>query len=353
MEITYCKMSSSITKPVLVTGGSGFLGSWCVKILLDRGFMVHTTVRNEEKAQFLRNLPGATERLRIFPGVDLLEDGSFDDAMKGCECVLHTASPFYMVGGTEESLVVPAVTGTRNVLNSCRKHGVSKVVLTSSTAAVYVTYGTVPVDHVYTGCDWSPEDLLREHSNWYCLSKTKAEALAWEMSREDGCPYQLAVMNPTLILGPQLPGQPHLNTSSAVVVGFMDGGMSEIENSCKSIVDVRDVALAHVAALEHPEAFGHRFLLVGGSPHMRDIAEAVRRALPEELQRHVPTAISDKLPPAVMAAPPPHPVLYDVSPSEQILGLSYVPVEEMIRTAVDSLLQNGFTSRSMYSTDKL
>lgn len=258
-----------------------------------------------------------------------------------------------MAGGSEDALVVPAVTGTRNVLSSCRKNGVKKVVLTSSTAAIYVTYGTLPADHIYTEADWTSEDLVREKCNWYCLSKTKAEKLAWEMSREEGCPFQLAVMNPTLIFGPQLPGQPHLNTSQAAVVGYMDGDMTELENACKSVVDVRDVAEAHVAALEHPEAFGRRFLLIAGSPHHSEIANAVRNALPDELKGNVPTTVSSSLPPAVMAAPAPHPVLYDASPSEQILGIKYISVDEMVRASVETLLSNGFNSRTMYSTDKL
>ena len=220
-------------------------------------------------------------------------------------------------------------------------------------SAVYVTYGTLPIDHIYTENDWSAEGLMRENGNWYCLSKTKAETLAWEMSKEEGCPYQLAVMNPTLILGPLLPGQPHLNTSSAAIVTYMDGGMSEMENACKSIVDVRDVAEAHVAALERPEAFGHRFLLIAGSPHQKDIANAVRNALPDEMKGNVPTHVGDSTPAPVMAAPAPHPVLYDASPSEQILGISYISVNDMIRASVETLLRNGFDNRSKYSTDKL
>jgi nucleoside-diphosphate-sugar epimerase len=237
-----------LTTPVCVTGGSGFLGSWCVKLLLERGYTVHTTTRSKARSAFLNDLPGAESRLKIFDGVDLLAPGSFADAIRGCDAVLHTASPFFMQGGTEAALVTPAVEGTRNVLTTCRELGVKKVALTSSTAAVYVTYGSTPVDYVFSDADWSPEALLREKSNWYCLSKTLAEKLAWEMSREEGCPFQLAVrappplvtpsssglhllhnllrmrtvctqvLNPTLILGPMLRGQPLLHTSAAALV---------------------------------------------------------------------------------------------------------------------------------------
>lgn len=273
--------------------------------------------------------------------------------MNGCDAVLHTASPFFFAGGTEDSLVVPAVTGTRNVLDACRKLGVKQVVLTASTACVYTDYATRPDDHLYTDQDWSPEPPMRGKENWYALSKTLAEKLAWEMSKEEGCPYKLSVMNPTLIFGPQLPGQPHLNTSSSAVVVYIDGSMSEIPNACKTIVDVRDVAEAHVAALDSIEAFGKRFLLIGGSPHSREIADAARDALPEDLKKNVPTKLSESFPPQVMGPAPPRPVLYDASPSEKILGLTYKSTAEMVGSSVRSLLENGFNSSEMYSIHKL
>ena len=184
--------------PVCVTGGTGFLGSWCIKYLLDRNYIVHTTVRSSSKCGFLKALPGAAERLVIFEGVDLLAKGAFTEAFRGCSAVLHTASPFFMAGGTEESLVKPALEGTRNVLTSCAELGIKKVVLTSSTASVYVMYGKLSDDHVYTGADWSDEAAMRARKSWYPLSKCVAEKLAWKMCEEAG--ISLVVLNPTWIL---------------------------------------------------------------------------------------------------------------------------------------------------------
>jgi nucleoside-diphosphate-sugar epimerase len=148
-------------------------------------------------------LPNAKENLKIFSGVDLLCNGSYEVAMHGCSYVLHTASPFF--ASTEEDiLVVPALEGTRNVLNTCNKLGVKKVILTSSTAAIYVNYGKLSEDHIYTEDDWSDETLLRENCNWYCVSKVAAEKLAWDMSKAEGSTFQLATINPTLVLGPLL-----------------------------------------------------------------------------------------------------------------------------------------------------
>ena len=149
------------SETVCLTGASGFLGSWVVKYLLDRGYTVHATVRSAAKASYLMSLPGAEQRLKIFDGVDLLVPDAFDAAMTGCDACVHTASPFFIAGGTEDSLVTPAVDVTRNVLAACVKAGINKVVLTSSTAAIYVAYGTKPEDHVWTGDDWTDEALVR------------------------------------------------------------------------------------------------------------------------------------------------------------------------------------------------
>ena len=206
---------------VCVTGGSGFLGSWCVKYALEQGWQVRATTRSIGKASFLKALPGAAERLTIVAGCDLQVPGSFDAAIDGCDAVLHTASPFFFVGGSRANLVAPALEGTKNVLDACTRFGVTKVALTSSTAAVYVAYGTKSNDHVYTAADWSDVALMEQHENWYCLSKTLAEREAWALATQPGCPWKLATMNPCWILGPMLNGQPHLNTSSNGLVEYV------------------------------------------------------------------------------------------------------------------------------------
>jgi nucleoside-diphosphate-sugar epimerase len=145
-----------------------------------------------------------------------------------------------------------------------------------------------------------------------------------------------------------------LNTSSASILGLIDGSWSEIPNTCRAIVDVRDVAAAHVNALERwDQAAGRRFVLVESSPHFRDIADVVRGYVPEDLKAKVPTAVSSVVGPKVMGNPPPNPVLFDNTPSKEILGIDYHSGPDMITIAVDSLLANGFNSSSQYSKDKL
>ena len=201
-------MSLVTSSPICVTGGSGFLASWCVKMLLEKGFKVHATTRKMEKALFLRNLDGASEdNLKIFDGCDFNSPGSFDKAVEGCYAVIHCASPFFNAGGTRENLVEPAVAGTEMVLNACKKYNVQRVTLTASSACVIVDYGTKAEasdtgNYVYTEADFSPADILEEKKNYYSLSKLYAEQRAWELSKEEGCPYKLCVLNPSLIWGP-------------------------------------------------------------------------------------------------------------------------------------------------------
>jgi nucleoside-diphosphate-sugar epimerase len=192
--------------PICVTGGSGFLAAWVVKKLLEKGYKVHATTRRMEKALFLKDMPGATTNLSIFDGCDFNIPNSFDEAIDGCDSVIHCASPFFNAGGTRENLVEPAVAGTEMVLNACKKYKVSKVTLTASSACVIVDYGTKAAasdtgNHVYTDADFSPQDILEEKKNWYSLSKLLGELKAWELSKEPDCPYKLCVLNPSLIWG--------------------------------------------------------------------------------------------------------------------------------------------------------
>jgi nucleoside-diphosphate-sugar epimerase len=277
-----------------VTGATGYISSYVVKLLLERGYTVRGTTRSTapEKVAHLTTLPGAAERLKLFEA-DLLNEGAYDAAITGCIGVFHMASPFFLAGQTEEALIPPAVEGTKNVISSCIKLGVKKVVLTSSTAAVYVQYGAKPPEYVYTEADWSNEEAMRSHSFWYALSKQLAEKVAW--SAVEGTDVSLVTMNPCLVVGPML--QPGLNTSCAAVLAYMNGSKKEVEASPKAIVDVRDVALAHVLGMEKGDYEG-RTLLIGASFPWGDAKEWLADAVPE-CATGFPTAQEDRstLPP--------------------------------------------------------
>ena len=258
---------------VTVTGASGFIASHLVAQLLERGYRVRGTVRSLErpgKYQFLRDLPGADERLELVEG-ELLEPGSYDEAVDGAAIVFHTASPYAVdVDDPQRDLIDPALEGTRNVLGSCqRAGGVERVVLTSSMAAI----SDEPIPgHVFTEEDWNTRSTLDR--NPYYLSKTLAERAAWEFVEDPEVGFDLVVINPYMVVGPSL--TPSLNTSNAVLKDILEGTYPGIMDLSWGFVDVRDVARAHVLAAETPEAQG-RYLTANTDLHMRQIVELLGR----------------------------------------------------------------------------
>ncbi|KAK9715743.1 hypothetical protein RND81_06G186400 [Saponaria officinalis] len=211
-------------KKVCVTGASGFIASWIVKLLLERGYVVHATVRNlndETKTKHLVEMEGAKTRLHMYEA-NLLEEGSFDKAIHGCCAVFHTASPvLFVTPNPQEDLIDPALKGTQNVLASCAKTPtVKRVIITSSTVAVthggrHVTPETI-VDETWFS---TPEGCKGIPGEWYILSKTLAETAAWKYAKEKG--MDLISINPALVIGPML--QPHTNWSSDVVFNLVNG----------------------------------------------------------------------------------------------------------------------------------
>jgi len=319
-------------KLVCVTGASGFIASHLVKVLLDRGYRVRATVRdknNTEKNKHLTSLPGANERLHLY-SADLLHDGVFDEVVDGVECVFHTASPFFINYSTnaEKELLEPAEKGTSNVLNSVnRAASVKRVVLTSSMASVLYNFGKRPADHVYTEQDWSDDKAMREKASWYPLSKTLAERKAWEVASQQNR-WSLVVINPTLVVGPLL--QKSLNTSSEIILDYLNGKKQKISTGSLGLVDVRDVALAHVLAFENPQASGRYVTMTAALPWVDIVAEL--RKVAREPQR-IPTEVDE--------GPISSPTLFDNSKLVSLLG-SLHSVSEMLKDTVESLYENGF-----------
>ncbi len=333
-------------EPILVTGGTGFLASWIIKILLERGYKVHTTTRHEKNTLFLKKLKNADELLTIFTGVDLMEEGSFEEAIKGCKSVIHTAGPFANVGNYED-IVLPSIKGVENILNSCSKNNIEKVVFTSSMIAVYANNN--PADYIYSSKDWSNKDKLIDNKKWYPLSKTLSEKLAWEIQSENS--FKMAVMNPCMIFGPQLPHQPRLNTSSYKLIPLIDGSLKEIENYYTNIFDVRDVAEAHVFAvlsdINDNNIWGKRFLLQSTTLHWLDIVNIVREVVPEEFKDKVPLHLSS-LQPNFFGSQRPHPILINKDDSIKYLNVNYRDPKESIKDSILSSIENGFVSSNQY-----
>lgn len=256
------------TAPVLVTGASGFIGSQIIADLLARGYRVRGTVRDLSKRkgyEHLLGLPGAAERLEIV-AAELFDQAAFDRAVEGCEYVIHGASPYAVnVKDPQKDLVEPAIQGTQSALRASAKHGVKRVVLTSSMAAIT---DEPESDRPLTEEDWNEKSSL-ERTPYY-FSKTLAEREAWRIVREESPQLDLVVINPFLVIGPSL--APTLNASNQVFVDLYKGVYPGILRITFGVVDVRDVSSAHVRALENPAATG-RYICYHENLPMRELVE--------------------------------------------------------------------------------
>jgi len=248
---------------ILVTGGSGFIGSHCVLQLLAAGHRVRTTVRSLDRETGVRamlKVGGAEPGDRLsFVAADLERDAGWPQAVAGCEYVLHVASPFPAnVPKHEDELIKPAREGALRVLRASRDAGVKRVVLTSSFAAV--GYGHEAQQAPFDERSWTdPSDATVSP---YAKSKTLAERAAWDFIAKEGGGLELSAVNPVAVFGPAL--GPDLSTSVLVLKRLLDGAMPGCPRLYFGVVDVRDVADLHVRAMTHPAAKGERFLAVAG-----------------------------------------------------------------------------------------
>ncbi|KAG8388985.1 hypothetical protein BUALT_Bualt02G0182400 [Buddleja alternifolia] len=316
-------------KTVCVTGASGYIASWLVKFLLQRGYTVKASVRDTsdpKKTQHLLSLDGAKERLHLIKA-DLMEEGSFDAVVDGCDGVFHTASPFYhATKDPQAELIDPALKGTLNVLRSCAKTpSVKRVVLTSSIASVAYNYKPKTPQVLVDESWWSDPEFCVQTQKWYVLSKTLAEDAAWKFVKDKR--IELVAINPPMVVGPLL--QPTLNTSSAAVLNLINGAET-YPNSTYGWADVRDVANAHILAFENPSANG-RYLTVESVAHYSEIVKLLRQLYPT-------------LPlPKKCADDKPFVAKYQVSKERaKSLGLEFTPLEQTIKEAVESLKEKGF-----------
>jgi nucleoside-diphosphate-sugar epimerase len=273
---------------ILVTGGSGFIGSHCILQLLAAGHQVRTTLRSLKREGDVRAMlkEGSAEpgdRLS-FIAADLVNDAGWPEAVAGCDYVLHVASPLPpSVPKNEDELIVPAVEGTLRVLRASRDAGVKRVVLTSSFAAI--GYGHEQRTAPFTETDWT--DPNGNDVQPYTKSKTLAERAAWDFIAKEGGNLELSVVNPVGVFGPVL--GPDYSTSILMVQRLMDGAVPGCPRLYFGVVDVRDVADLHVRAMTNPAAKGERFLAVAGDfMTMLDIAKVLKARMGAAAKR-VPT----------------------------------------------------------------
>jgi dihydroflavonol-4-reductase len=276
---------------VLVTGGTGFLGGWCVAELLKRGHEVRTTVRDLAREQAVRDAvtaAGAQDGARLtVHAADLTSDDGWAQAADGCRYVLHVASPFPPVQPKDpDELIVPARDGALRVLRAALDAGAERVVMTSSVAAIRGKRPSTP-QTPWTEADWTDgNDTSRTP---YVRSKTLAEQAAWEHVRSAGAEDRLAVVNPGAIIGPAL-NDDH-SYSLQAIQRLVNGSMPAAPRLGFTFVDVRDVAELHLLAMTSPAAGGERFIAADQFLWVADVARVLRERLGDQASK-VPTRVA-------------------------------------------------------------
>ena len=340
--------------PVLVTGGNGYIASWLVKYLLEDGVDVRATVRdpsNTDKVGHLMQLADESMGTLTLYRADLLEEGSFDEAMDGCEVVFHTASPFVISGikDPQKDLVDPAVKGTRNALESANRiSSVKRVVLTSSVVSIYgdaVDLKGIDGD-AFTEEHWNTTSSLSHQP--YPFSKVEAERVAWEIADAQNR-WDLVVINPGFVLGPSLTtasNSASFSTMKQLVDGTMRLGAPALE---LGVVDVRDVAQAHINAGYFPSTSG-RHICVSRSATMlemgRALADTFGRRYPFP-KRELPTFMVWLLAPTAgltrkyVAGNMGHPLKFDNGRARKNLGIEFRPIEDTVVDHFQQLIDDG------------
>ncbi|EJT99637.1 D-lactaldehyde dehydrogenase [Dacryopinax primogenitus] len=335
---------------VLVTGASGFLAAHVCQVLLERGYKVRGTVRTEEKAHYLLSLFSSPNFSYILVP-DIQAPTAFDQAVKGVDAVLHTASPFHSRAVEPEEVIGPAVEGTRGVLESVQKinPSIKRIVITSSIASIRMpcTPGTV-----FTESTWnthSPDVVAREGVNApgidkYRTSKVFAEKVAWEFVQTEKPSWDLVTICPPMIFGPLIHGVSaveNLNTSTAALRdGFTAEGAktgTEAGKQAGTWVDVRDVALVHVEALAQDRAGGQRYISAAGPYSWQMLYDSVH-ALGK-----VEGLDMEKVPRGTPGSD--RETVYDVYSSkkaEEELGVRFRSMGESMKDTLLSLREYGF-----------
>jgi nucleoside-diphosphate-sugar epimerase len=272
--------------PVVVTGATGLVAKHIVCELVHRGQRVHATLRNMAKADDVRR---AVKRLGgdpshvTFAVADLLSDSGWDEAVHGSATVIHTASPFPIEQPDDADEVIrPAHDGTLHVLKAASRAGVKRVVLTSSSVAIFYA-SSVPAGHVYSERDFTDE--ARAGLTPYIRSKTIAEKAAWDFVKSTPGAPELAVINPGFVQGPAVDAD--LSTSHELYRVMARGAYPAAPHIVFPVADVRDVAAAHCEAAFRSRAAGNRYLIGEGQLGLYELGQIMARELPD-LKSKVP-----------------------------------------------------------------
>ena len=331
-----------MSKTVLITGIDGFVAKHSAVAFLNAGYEVRGSVRDPAWPDDVRRTLAAHADVSAleFVTTDLLSDTGWDAAVDGCEVVAHIASPDPIAQPRNpEDLIRPAVDGTVRVLRAARAHEIRRVVHTSSVFATY--YGRPSKHGRFDESDWS--DSNGRGATPYSRSKTLAERAAREFIAEEGGPEYVSLL-PGYIFGPTL--DENLCASITLIKMLMDGKYPGAPRLCLPVIDVRDVARAHLVAAETEGIDGGRYLLVAESLWLIDIARdlrdcagtsalrAPRRVFPDWMVRII--GLVDR-PARSISAELGRDVQFDVAAAQDDLGLDFRPAREAVCATAESL----------------
>ncbi len=332
---------------ILVSGGSGYIAGETIRQLLAKGWTVHTTVRSLAREANLRaQLGGTPDRLRFF-AADLMSDAGWAEAMAGCRHVAHVASPFPLaVPKDADDLIAPAREGTLRALRFAVQAGVTRFVQTSSSAAI--AYGH-PADKTdFDEKDWT--NLAAPNVAPYAKSKTIAERAARDWVAAHAPNLEFCSINPVAVFGPVTSDD--LSTSVEIVKRMIEGAVPMIPKLGIGVVDVRDVALLHVLALEAPAALirDERFVACAGFVWASEVAAILREALGDRA-RKVPTRDMPDWLGAILALfmPEMKQLRSEIGKTrrvsgahaQQVLGIDYITPQQATIDTARSLLDQG------------
>lgn len=325
---------------VLVTGATGFIAQWVVHYLLRENYQVIGTVRSQEKGDKLHRQFGSPSNLSFEIVEDISDTEAFEPIFEKrgniIDIVLHTASPFHFnTSNYEKDLLIPAVNGTKGVLNAVKKYGnVKQVVVTSSYAAIGDVTKFADSSCVFTEKDWNPttwKGCQTDPVNAYFGSKKFAEEVAWQFNEENN--ISLTTINPVLVFGPQKFEEEvtsQLNTSNEVINGLIHSKPGDkIEPDEHFVyVDVRDVAKAHLVAFQK-RLSGRRLGLCNNRFSSQDILDILNEKFPQlNVSKGPEPGKGDTRPGA----------LFDNSCSKKLLGFPFIGLEQSVYDTVFQVL---------------
>ncbi|UJW86354.1 NAD-dependent epimerase/dehydratase family protein [Devosia sp. SL43] len=337
------------TGQVLVTGASGFVGKWTVIELLRAGFSVRGTVRSEAKAEAVRAAVRAELGEDIlykltFAKLDLMRDHGWLEAMLRINAICHVAAQILAEEPKDPQKVIgPAVEGTERVMRFATLAGVKRIVMTSSIATVGYGHGHTIGKRIYTEEHFTNLDAMK--FTWaYCIGKTKAERAAWAYARSEE--LDLTTIHPGAILGPALDDDASI--SLGMVTGLLDGAMPALPSNGFSIIDVRDVAAMHVAALQQPASVGHRYLATSDYVPFPQVGRILAEAYPDRqiTQKIVPDWIIKLL---ARFGGPTRQIINDIGnekhysrdKGEKLLGRPFISGQDAILASAESAVRLG------------